>query len=328
MHICLKCLLNDNIPSVKINSSGICNYCTVSTETQINHNMIDEEFSELLDTYKDRKYQVIMAFSGGKDSTYTLKMIKEKYNAAILAVTFNNGFISESCLNNINVVTDYLDVDSLIVKYPIKKLINAFKFVEDGKVFPRLSLERASSICNMCILLIKNMIYYEAIIRDIPIICFGWTPGQVEIAKPLLKLNYRTVSKVFDNVKNAISGELGMEYDKYFLNFEFMKENEERVPYLYYPFVKNSYNEGAIIEDIKKIGWKFPENTDGNSSNCLLNSYANQRHMERFGYHPYAFEISNMVRDGYMTRCDGAEKLEKVKNDGTFESVKKIFQNI
>jgi tRNA(Ile)-lysidine synthase TilS/MesJ len=289
--------------------------------------LIDGEFSQLLDQYKDRRYQVIMAFSGGKDSTYTLKMIREKYQASILAVTFNNGFISESSLQNISLVTDYLGVDSLIVKYPAPKLLDAFKFAEDGKIFPPISLERASAICNLCIMFIKNMIYYEAMIRSIPIICFGWTPGQVGTAKPLIKLNYRTVSKVFDNVKSAIVKELGTGYEKYFLSSKFMEENEERVPYLYYPFVKNSYNEAEIIEEIEKIGWKFPENTDGNSSNCLLNSYANQSHVERFGYNPYCFEISSMVRNGCMTRKEGAEKLEKIKNDDTFEAVKKIFQS-
>ncbi len=328
MNTCTRCLLNDNIPSVRINNSGLCNYCTASTKMPINQETPDKEFAELLDKYKNRKYQVIMAFSGGKDSTYTLKLIKEKYNASILAVTYNNGFISESSLQNIKAVTDYLGIDSLIVKYPAKKLLKAFKFVEDGKIFPRVSLERASSICNLCIMLIKNMTYYEAIIRDIPIICFGWTPGQVETAKPLLKLDYHTVLRVFENIRNNIVSELGTEYDKYFLNSEFMKENEDRIPYLYYPFVKNTYNEAAIIEEIKQIGWEFPENTDGNSSNCLLNSYANQCHMDQFGYHPYAFEISNMVRVGYMTREEGAEKLKKVKNDSTYEIVKKMFQNI
>lgn len=330
MRTCLRCLLSDNIPSVRIDDRGLCNYCTASTKSRIDHEIVDadKQFSELLDQYKNRKYQVIMAFSGGKDSTYTLKLVKEKYNASVLAVTFNNGFISESSLQNIKSVTDYLGVDSLIVKYPANKLLKAFKYVEDGKVFPRVSLERASSICNLCIMLIKNMVYYEAIIRDIPIICFGWTPGQVEAAKPLLKLNYRTVSKVFENVRKSIVGELGIEYDKYFLSPEFMKENEERVPYLYYPFVKNVYNEDAIVEEIKQIGWKYPENTDGNSSNCLLNSYANQCHMEQFGYHPYAFEISNMVRVGCMTREEGAEKLKKVKNDSTYDTVAKMFQDI
>jgi hypothetical protein len=138
-------------------------------------------------------------------------------------------------------------------------------------------------------------------------------------------LNYRTVSKVFENVKNAVTGKLGTEYGNYFLDNEFLAENEGGIPYLYYPFVNNSYNEEIIIEDIQKMGWRFPENTDGNSSNCLLNSYANQCHMERYGYHPYAFEISNLVREGYMTRNEGAAKLEKIKNDSTFEFVKNIF---
>lgn len=326
MQICEKCLLCDNIPSVKINSSGICNYCTASDETRTNIPEVDEEFSALLDKYKNRKYQVVMAYSGGKDSTYVLKLIKEKYDASILAITFNNGFISESSLRNINTVTDYLGIDSMVVKYPTDKLVDAFRFAQDYKIFPGTSLERASSICNLCIMLIKNMVYYEAILRNIPIICFGWTPGQVETDKPLLKLNHHMVSKVFDKTKNSIVGGLGSGYDKYFLNAGFLEENEDRIPYLYYPFVKDAYDEKKIIDEIRQIGWSLPENTDGNSSNCLLNSYANQIHIDQFGYHPYAFEISSMVRSGYMTREEGAAKLQKVKNDSSYELIKKRFQ--
>lgn len=328
MKQCAKCLLSDNIPSVRVDKDGLCNYCASSNEKHAGPKETDGLFESLLEKYKNSKYQVTMAFSGGKDSTYTLKLLKEKYDARILAVTFNNGFISDTCLRNINKVTDYLGVDSLIIKYPVPKIINAFRFVRDREVFPRVSLERASSICNLCIAFIKHRIYYESIIRDIPIICFGWTPGQVETVKPLIKLSYLTVSKVFDNVRNAIVGELGQTYDRYFLGADFLKKNEDRIPYLYYPFVENSYNEGLITEEIKKIGWEPPENTDGNSSNCLLNSYANQCHMERYGYHPYAFEISNMVRAGFMTREEGAVKLENVKNDMTYESVKNIFEGV
>jgi tRNA(Ile)-lysidine synthase TilS/MesJ len=280
----------------------------------------------MLEKYKQKSYQVIMAYSGGKDSTYTLKMIREKYNASVLAVTFNNCFLSEACLKNIGAVTDRLGVDSILVKYPVNKLVGAFRFAENGSVFPRTSLERASSICNLCIMLVKNMIYREAILRDIPIICFGWTPGQVETAKPLLKLNYRMVSKVFNHVRTTIVQELGSEYDRYFLDEEFMREHEERIPYLYYPFVNNAYDEAKIVEEIREIGWDPPENTDGNSSNCLLNSYANQCHVDRFGYHPYAFEISSMVRNGHMSREEGALKLEKVKNDSSYERIRKLFE--
>ena len=32
--------------------------------------------------------------SGGKDSTYTLSLLRQRYNLRVLAVTFDNGFIS------------------------------------------------------------------------------------------------------------------------------------------------------------------------------------------------------------------------------------------
>lgn len=325
---CEKCLLDENIPSVRISANGLCNYCNAPKTVRQDYYEESDEFPAFLEKYRHKRYQVIMAYSGGKDSSYTLKHIREKYNASVLAVTFNNGFLSNDCMKNINAVTDNLGVDSIIVKYPEKKLIKAFKAIEDGSALPRKSLEKASSICNLCIMFVKNMIYYEAIIRDIPIICFGWTPGQVEITKPLLKLDYRMIAKVFNNIKSAVVNELGEDYGRYFLSEEFMKENQERMPYLYYPFVRNEYVEKNIYDEIKQVGWEPPRNTDGNSSNCLLNSYANQRHLERYGFHPYAFEISSIVRNGCITREEGIGKLENIKNDSTFEMVKERFQKV
>ena len=47
------------------------------------------------------KYDVIFALSGGIDSSYTLYRLKKDYpNLNILAVQFDNGFISETALEN------------------------------------------------------------------------------------------------------------------------------------------------------------------------------------------------------------------------------------
>ncbi|MGI6123757.1 MAG: hypothetical protein ACOYIG_06110 [Acetivibrionales bacterium] len=328
MQVCKKCLLNDNMPSVRINEDGLCNLCSTQYESRGIVNNNEEEISSLIKANREEKYQIILAYSGGKDSTYSLKMIKERYDASILAVTFDNGFLSDTCLKNIRTVTDNLDVDSIIIKYPAKKIIRAFKYIEDGKFFPRQSMERASAICNMCIMLIKNLIYYEAIIRRIPIICFGWTPGQVMTSKPLIKLNYTMVLKGFENIKNIITSRFGARYEKYFLDDAFMRENEANMPYLYYPFVKNNYKEDSVIEEIKEIGWIPPQNTDGNSSNCLLNSYANQCHVSKFGYHPYAFEISNLIREGYLTREEGLTKIGNVANPCSYKMICEQFEKI
>jgi tRNA(Ile)-lysidine synthase TilS/MesJ len=39
-----------------------------------------------------------MAYSGEKESSYTLKILNEDYGMKVLAVTFNHGFISQQAI--------------------------------------------------------------------------------------------------------------------------------------------------------------------------------------------------------------------------------------
>ena len=67
-------------------------------------------------------------------------------------------------------------------------------------------------------------------------------------------------------------------------------------------------------QSFESIGWKAPTNTDTNSTNCLLNAFANQVHLERLKFHPYVWEIANMVRQGVMSRAEGIEKIYSPQN--------------
>jgi len=57
------------------------------------------------------------------------------------------------------------------------------------------------------------------------------------------------------------------------------------------------------------LGWQAPIDTDANSSNCLLNAFANHCHITRHGFHPYVWEIANMVRQNVLSRDEGIEKI-------------------
>ena len=70
------------------------------------------------------------------------------------------------------------------------------------------------------------------------------------------------------------------------------------------------YDENAITERIAQFGWERPNDTDANSSNCTLNAFANHIHRKKYGFHPYVWEIANMVRSGVMDRQEGLEKIE------------------
>ena len=66
MKICKKCILNDNIPSVKIGENGLCNYCVNEKKQRIRPEHEDELMKGIA-ANSDKPYQVILAYSGGKD---------------------------------------------------------------------------------------------------------------------------------------------------------------------------------------------------------------------------------------------------------------------
>lgn len=327
MKVCKNCTLNDNIFSVRINDEGLCNYClqsinSISNKSVEEYAKEEKQLMETFDKYKHLPYQVLLAYSGGKDSTYTLYRLREKYNVSVLAVTFDNGFLTEECRKNIHCVTANLGVDSITIKPSFSKLAKIFNLAASKEIYPKKALERASSICTACIGIIKSTVYKEAILRKIPFVCFGWTPGQARVKDPVIKLDFRMILANQKQILEPIVKYLGDEYKKYFIDQKWLEDQHEYVPSLAYPLVFSNYNEDVILDTIKNIGWVKPLNTDMNSTNCLLNSYANYIHERDYGYNPYSLEIANLVREGFLTREEGLKKLALPGKDSVICYVK------
>jgi hypothetical protein len=71
------------------------------------------------------------------------------------------------------------------------------------------------------------------------------------------------------------------------------------------------------------VGWKNPKDTDPNSTNCLLNTYANQLHIEKYGYNPYSYELAELVRKGILKRDKALQRLNYAMNKRDFSYFKK-----
>ena len=326
MKECKGCTINDNVFSVRIGEDGLCNYChqrqARGTTLPFNQEEAEKQLSEAFAAYKDRPYQVLLAYSGGKDSTYTLYKLRRHYNLSVLAVTLDNGFLSEQSRRNIHKVTAELDVDSITVKPSFSKLVKIFHLASSREIFPKKALERASSICTACIGLVKTAVYREAVLRKIPFICFGWTPGQAPVKSPIIKLDYRMILANQKQLSEPIVKNLGEEYRGYFIEPDWLEEHADDVPSLAYPLVFESYNEDMIYNTIHSLGWEKPQDTDVNSTNCLLNSYANYIHMKDYGFNPYCLEIAGLVREGYLSREEGLKKLSKSGEPSVIDAVR------
>ena len=100
LKICNRCILPETFPGIKFDEQGICNHCRRDKSTEPEKVSRKSDYRERLDKLiQDTKgsaptYDAIMAYSGGKDSSYTLKILRERYDLRILAFTFDNHFVS------------------------------------------------------------------------------------------------------------------------------------------------------------------------------------------------------------------------------------------
>ena len=99
---------------------------------------------------------------------------------------------------------------------------------------------------------------------------------------------------------------VGPEIKAFFLDDSHFRVTE--FPYNVNPLGFLEYSEAAIYKRIGELGWRPPGDTDSNSTNCLLNGFANQIHIQKHRYHPYAMELAELVREAVLSREDAGER--------------------
>jgi len=325
MKICSQCILPDTFPGISLNADGLCSHCQqfVRKKGRLadTKREYEQRFHELVNQVVhqpgragQRAYDVLMAYSGGKDSTYTMSLLRNKYKLRVLAMSLDNGFVSPAAITNIKNVTDNLGIDFVFFKPRWDLLKKIFSTAAEQELYAKKTLERASTICTSCIGLVKSLCLKMAVEQDIPMIAFGWSPGQAPVEASIMKNNPSLVRVAQQAILGPLREVAGGEVEAYFLN-ERHYANPELFPYNVHPMAWEFYNEEMIIRDIQKFGWVSPKDTDSNSSNCLLNAYANDLHVKRYHFHPYVWEIANMVREGVMTREEGYQKIYAKQDD-------------
>ncbi len=337
MKICANCVLPDTFPGIVFDDEGICNYCQrhalVSRDKRQKYNSrYHETLTGILNQVKEAgAYNALMAYSGGKDSTFTLQYLVEELGLRVLALTFCHGFISEQAKENMTDVTSNLGVDHIYFHANSNTMYPAFKQSVEEEIYPVKALERASAICNTCMYIAKSVILKTAIEMQIKIIAYGWSPGQAPIQSSVMMLNASMVEKTQKMMREYLSMVMGEGLETYILgdrHFEILRQSAENDQGFYnvHPLAFLEYDEEKMLSSISKLGWKPPTDTDPNSSNCLLNTFANQAHLDRYKFHPYAMENASLVRNGHIGREEALERLNQPMDQTLSEYIMKTLK--
>ena len=143
---CSRCILPISLINITIGEDGVCNHCLKYEKDFKNWDLIkdrkEQQFKEILARAQalKRPYDCLVPLSGGKDSTFALYLCAKIYKLKTLAVTFDNGYLSNPAKENIKNALSCCDADHIFYKVNKKNASELFS------VF----LENTGDFCNAC----------------------------------------------------------------------------------------------------------------------------------------------------------------------------------
>jgi len=118
MKRCTKCLLPESFPFIEFHRDGVCNYCRNYVKKNIPRP--PSELEKLVEPYRRKnELDVIVPYSGGRDSTFVLHYMKTVLNMNPIAYTYDWGMVTDLARRNIARVCGRLGVENIIVSADI-----------------------------------------------------------------------------------------------------------------------------------------------------------------------------------------------------------------
>ncbi|RMD83590.1 MAG: hypothetical protein D6815_06125 [Candidatus Dadabacteria bacterium] len=314
MNYCRLCTLPDTYPGVAF-EDGVCALCLRESDSEQAELRQQEQLArareQMLAAYKDARgqswFDCIVCYSGGKDSTYVLRQIVEEHRLRPLAITIDNGFISPVALENIDRVVAHLGIEHHRIRVDrtfLSDLVSAslFEDLSYGNEYKRMS-----AVCSSCIALVNATALRYAVQYEAPLIIAGFTAGQVPAA---VYSNDRTMLADGRTQRlTRLEASIGPAARAYFSVDEERLRAMSPYPVHVNPLMCESYREEHVLESIRSLGWRMPQDTGKCSSNCGLNCLGINAHVRRYGFNPYAREISELVRRGAISYARGMEMM-------------------
>jgi glutamine---fructose-6-phosphate transaminase (isomerizing) len=117
---CSRCLLPETFPFIEYDEHGVCIYCRSYKKLDF------EGEAALKKRIKDKQTTIdqpncIVAFSGGRDSSYGLHYVRKELGLNPIAYTYDWGMVTDLARRNISRICGALGVEHILISADIKK---------------------------------------------------------------------------------------------------------------------------------------------------------------------------------------------------------------
>ena len=326
---CTRCLVSEKLFGVELENGRECNYCRHWDA----HGRTFRDFDRLLPIFEDRiegirgryEYDALVGISGGKDSTYVLQRLVKDYGLKILAVTFDNGFLTDYAKNNIRSIVEKLGVDHYFIR-PDREI---------HKSFYRAALAGLGDPCPACAM--AGYFNFTRVCHEkkIPFFIHGRSPYQMfrNFYEGSGDLFIRMVQRGIEeyspekliSLHTMIDGKLRELLDRLFDNDEgkervyaefFVDPRElsrDLVPEHLGFFVYHPYDEENMKQVIEREAkYKRPKE-DGllGHGDCMIHDASAWLFEQLHGASMVMLEVAAMVRHGSLTHAEARDMLDR-----------------
>lgn len=317
----------DNYPGITFNENGICNYCNTYKEAEyLDYKDLKAKIESYRKTKKDinDNYDCVLAFSGGRDSSFLLYYLAKVLNLRVIAYSADNGFIPEQTKLNMKNMCEIVKAKLVIEKHEYLK--KCLKYHMSAWMH-RPSAAMIGMLCTGCRLGMDVGTFNFARINRIPVVISGGTPFEGQNYKTnLLKTNPNGgtsslalgyLFQIMGNPKwimNACSviTQCKEFYYHYYLGRK--KFSEKLGLFIVSPYYTHiRWKEDEIIATIKKeLNWKEHPGTQstwrGDCDIALLKLYL---YNKTIGVNDKVDGLSSLIRDGQISREEALKRLKK-----------------
>ena len=347
---CVKCVANDYIvPGLEFDEEGVCAFCQcyANEKPENRTSLLTIEEEELVKNVKARRgdslYDVMVFFTGGKDSTYLVWHLSKNLGLRVLAAFWDMPFTNESSRRNIRKVLDALPNVELIQWTLPKSVFEAAI---------KKQFETMGVFC-LCPVPAYPLFYPLADLHKIPYVMWGMEDVQASVieyvfptppqqsnadereqtlqilkgrAMPGQQVDPVTWSSEFKNYHTSLQNI----FEPYMGPLQKIIEEAEKDPDRPIPIIKRlktkeAYGswESVIALLEKEIGWEMPPNQRNQlHTSCVIENvkdytqFVKFRNMETVFFPQAIVELSAAVVFGHISRD---EAFEQMKELGYFE---------
>lgn len=327
---CSRCVLPLNYPGITIDAAGICNYCRETDKTDL---IGEDKLLEIIDRFRGTagKYDCMVAFSGGRDSSYLLWYAVRKLGLRTLACMVDNGFVPEQTRTNVKIATDILGVD-LVVKHHHMVKDCARHTLKSWMKRPTPGM--IGMLCAGCTLGLRLKLNETAKENNIPMMLYGAGEPERSFAEKYLScdphgaitkrtLIFGFISEILHNPAYLLNPSSIATYAKEFLfrwspffQRQVLRKVKPHDLVVVAPFFFIRWEESRILSVIRdELQWGECSYTNNTwRSDCMIAIFKNHLYNETVGFSKVEELLSNLVRINQIARQEALDRLARERD--------------